>query len=74
MNTTIKPTMLEIVYATLYDNPNSTTRELADKCGMVHSRVSRLVQRLVSDGRAFALVKRKCRKSGRWMTPWRAMA
>ena len=76
MNTTIRPTMLETVYAALADNPMSTTRELSAVCGLGdlgHHRVSQMVHELVAQGRAVACIKRDCRVTHRWMTPWRVL-
>jgi hypothetical protein len=73
MKTMIRPTMLETVYAALADNPMSTTRELSAVCDLGHHRVSQMVHELVAQGRAVACVKRDCRVTHRWMTPWRVL-
>jgi len=73
MNTTIRPTMLETVYAALADHPMSTTRELSAVCDLGHARVAQKVHELVAQGRAVACIKRDCRVTHRWMTPWRVL-
>lgn len=70
----IEPTFMDRVYAAMADNPASTTRELADKSGINQSRVAKMVAKLVATGKAQAGMKRTCRVTGRWMTPWRLVA
>ena len=67
------PTLADTVWACLGDNPESTTQELAVKCGLTNLRVAKAVQDLVAQGKAYACVKRCCRVTGRWMTPWRLL-
>jgi len=73
MRTFLGPTLADTVWACLGDNPESTTQELAVKCGLRHLRVAKSLQKFVTNGKACACEKRKCRVTGRWMTPWRLL-
>ena len=65
------PTLLERFYASLADNPDSTTQEIAQRCGMTVIRASRCITKLVERGQAGATGKRPCRQTKRWTTAWR---
>jgi len=72
--TTYGPTMLDPVYATLADNPASTSQEIAKVCGVTVNQASKSIAELVSTGRAAASGKRPCNVTRRWMTQWRVRA
>jgi hypothetical protein len=74
MSTTIKPSMMERVYAALHDNPAITAQELAAKVGATAIQTGKCLQALVCEGRARPLGKRPCTITRRWMTYWRTMA
>jgi hypothetical protein len=67
------PTLADTVWATLSDNPESTSQEIAAKCGLRPLRVGKVITDLVAQGRATCGTKRPCRVTGRWMTPWRLL-
>ena len=71
MRTYMGPTMAEVVYATLADNPSSTTQELAAKCGLKVLQVAKRIAAMRDEGKVLACCKRSDRVTGRWMTPWR---
>lgn len=68
------PTLMDRVYATLADNPASTSNEVAAKCGMTPIQVSKSLAQLLAQGKSAAVEKRVCRVSGRWTTSWRRVA
>ena len=67
------PTLADTVWATLSDNPESTSQEIAKVCGLRPLRVGKVITDLVAQGRATYCDKRPCRVTGRWMTPWRLL-
>ena len=73
MMTFLGPTLADTVWATLGDNPESTTQELAKVCGLTNLRVSKAITGMVARGRVKVCNKRNCRVTGRWMTTWRLL-
>lgn len=67
------PTLADTVWATLGDNHESTTQELAKTCGLTNLRVSKAITDMVARGRVKVCAKRNCRVTGRWMTTWRLL-
>jgi hypothetical protein len=72
--TTIEPTLADRVYATLADNPASTSQELAALCGLTAIQTGKQITAMKERGKAAAVEKRVCRVSGRWTTSWRRVA
>lgn len=69
-----EPSMMELVYAQLADNPASTCQELAVISGLSVIQTGKRITELVAQGRAVPVEKRACRITGRWMTSWRRVA
>ena len=64
----------DIVYAAMAANPDCTSAELAEKCGLERHEVARRASDLRTLGRAVQGYKRICKVNGTKAVTWRAVA